>query len=466
MKIEHSPSDAAPLERAARAVEAGIAKAQTDPARPAIHFRAPARWMNDPNGTIYHNGWYHVFYQLHPFSEGDGPKHWGHARTRDLVHWQHLPIALWPSRELGEEQCWSGSAAIRDDGTPMLFYTSIGPTHQPLDSAEQWAALGDPELLRWQKHPANPLLTEKLHGGVKILDWRDPFVFREAGRWYLVLGGHREGGRGCIDLYTSADLERWTYLGIPLEGEEENWECPNLFRIGERWVLLYSPHSVVKYYTGTLDLDACRFTPERHGGVDHGVFYASNVLRDARGRWILWGWERAWVEGRGWNGCLALPRIVSLTPDGRLVQQPAPELHCLRRDRVSASDLRLSSGSHSLPQVAGDCLEVRARLEPAGAGAFGLRLGGREDLTIRCDGDALDVAGTIVPLEEAGGVGPLDLHVFVDRSLLEVFVNGQATVSRWFEHLGALQGVEAFAEGGGARVASIEAWRLEPVWTS
>src|SRR5205823_11832353 len=142
----------------------------------------------------------------------------------------------------------------------------------------------------------------------KVDDWRDRFVFREGDKWYMVVGGHRVGGKGCVFLYTSDDLERWRYLGVPFEGKEDNWECPNLFKLGGKWVLIYSPHGPVRYYTGTFDPKACRFTPGHHGTLDHGsAFYAPNSLQDGKGRRLLWGWVKGFKEGRGWNGCLTLP---------------------------------------------------------------------------------------------------------------------------------------------------------------
>src|SRR5262249_49697197 len=158
-------------------------------------------------------------------------------RSKDLVTWEHQPIALWPSLDRGEEHCFSGCAAVDAKGRPVLIYTSIGPRRPP----EQWLAVGDEDLVAWKKHLANPILTLKAHGETRVDDWRDPFVFREGGKWYMVTGGHRAGGKGAIFLYSSEDLLTWQYLGIPFEGKEGNWECPNLFRLGDRWVLIYSP---------------------------------------------------------------------------------------------------------------------------------------------------------------------------------------------------------------------------------
>src|ERR1035438_6634108 len=126
-----SPNEA--IVRATAAMQAAVPRAQADPMRPIFHVASPAQWMNDPNGPIFYKGYYHLFYQLHPFSDGSGPKYWGHVRSRDLVKWEPLPIALWPSREAGEAEVWSGCCTINGLGQPMCFYTSVGPGKAPFD---------------------------------------------------------------------------------------------------------------------------------------------------------------------------------------------------------------------------------------------------------------------------------------------------------------------------------------------
>ena len=131
------------IARATAAIQAAVPRAQADPTHPIFHVTSPAQWMNDPNGPIFYKGWYHLFYQLHPFSDGDGPKYWGHVRSRDLVKWEPLPIALWPSSELDETGVWSGCCTINGRGEPMIFYTSVARGRPALTHAEQWAAIGD-----------------------------------------------------------------------------------------------------------------------------------------------------------------------------------------------------------------------------------------------------------------------------------------------------------------------------------
>ncbi len=457
------------IERAMRSVHAAIPRAEADPTRPVYHFRPPAYWTNDPNGPIFHKGYYHMFYQHNPYGDRWGHMHWGHARSRDLVYWEHLPIALWPSIEQGEEHCFSGCAVINDQGQPMIFYTSIGPNKRASDSADQWAAIGDDDLVNWRKHTANPVLSEALHGDQKILDWRDPFVFREDGRWFMVLGGHREGGKGCIALYTSEDLVQWRFLGIPFEGQERNWECPNFFKLGDKWVLIYSPHGLVRYYTGRFDLTTYTFTPEYHGTLDFGkAFYAPNCLRDPVGRRILWGWVRGFPGGRGWNGCHTLPRILSVRADGRLTQRPAAELKKLRREHHQVTNLRLTDASRVLESVSGDTLEIVAEFDGGHPGVVGLNVrrsaDGHRSVPIRFDGQRLTVGEVSADFRLLEDESTLRLHVFLDKSVVEVYANDRACLTSVIDADVADVGVEVVAHGGATTLCTLDAWSLEPIW--
>jgi beta-fructofuranosidase len=452
------------LTQAADSVRKAAERVKDDPTRPIYHVLAPANWINDPNGPIFYKGVYHLFYQLNPYGDDWGHMHWGHVRSKDLIHWEHLPIALWPAKSKGEEHCFSGCAAVTRDGKLMLIYTSIG--NRP---PEQWAAVSvDEQATRFRKHPANPLLTLKDHGSLKIDDWRDPFVFKEGGQWYMVTGGHKAGGKGCILLYGSDDLARWKLLGIPFEGEEANWECPNFFKLGGRWVLIYSPHGPVRYYTGDFDLRTYKFKPGYHGVMDRDQFYAPNCIEDASGRRLLWGWVRGFKGGRGWNGCLTLPRVLTVLPDGRLAQAPAPELAKLRGQEWRQEAVELKDGGRVLEGIDGDTLEIAADIEPGDAKVIGLRVrrsaDGRRAVDIRFDGKVLDVAGARFPFTLAQGEKALKLRVFLDRSVLEVYANGREAVTRVIYPGAKDLGVELLATGGTAMVRSLQVWPLKTIW--
>ena len=169
---------------------AGTHVATRDPKRPEYHFHSAGQWMDDPNGSVYHNGYYHIMYGANPDSDSnrggmpyktasnkwspdepdwmDGIDVWGHARSRDLIHWEHLPISVFPDPKKDEFFIWWGCTRINGDGIPTIIYTSVGHKRNPTDSAEQFIAYGDDELMRWkQADELNPILSDSIHGGKK-----------------------------------------------------------------------------------------------------------------------------------------------------------------------------------------------------------------------------------------------------------------------------------------------------------
>jgi beta-fructofuranosidase len=465
-----------PLARAAAAVQAATPRAQADPAHPIFHITAPAQWINDPNGPIFLQGYYHLFYQLHPFSDASGPKYWGHVRSRDLVRWEHLPIALGPSAELGEAEIWSGCCTLNGRGQPMIFYTSIAPNTSAMDHAEQWAATSDAAMLRWTKSPANPVLSEALHGGKKIYDWRDPFVFRDGPTFFLVTGGNlnqAKGGQAVVNLYQAenADLTQWTYRGVLFRHPDpgaRTIECPNFFRLGDRWVLLVSPYGRVEYFVGAFDAKACRFQWQARGLVDYGPgFYAPNTMQVPDGRRLVWGWVNGFPGGHGWNGCLSLPRQLSWTREGQLRQEPAPQLSKLRGRPVRWRNLSLGDVGTVLDLPKTNTLEISATIELQTAKAVEFEFKGSgegEPITLRFTSSELDVMKAKAPLSTGSGKPELHLRVFMDRSVLEIFANETVCVTRTIRPLAGNITLSIAAEQGEAKAKRVEAYPMKSIW--
>jgi sucrose-6-phosphate hydrolase SacC (GH32 family) len=462
--------------RAMVSVAEATPRATNDPTRPIYHFLPPANWMNDPNGPIHYRNYYHIYYQHNPFGDQWGHMHWGHARSRDLVSWKHLPISLWPSKEAAEDHVFSGCATTNSEGEFLAFYTSIGFGKSAGDYAEQWVAVGDSEGNTFKKHPANPVLSEKLHGDVKVYDWRDPFVFRDGDNTFLVCGGNLnrgKGGQAVVLLYEAKDgkLIDWTYRGVLFthpDSTVKNIECPNFFKLGDRWVLIISPHDKVQYFTGTFDPIAGKFTAQQRGLMDQGGdYYAPNCMEDPQGRRILWGWVRGFKEGRGWNGCLTLARVLAMGPDGRVQQAPVTELQQLRGQLFNLSATAIENATNFLENLRGDALEIETRLDLAQARNVGLLLRASRDgakaVTISYDGNELSVAGLKTKLSVSAKES-LKLHLFLDKSVLEVYANGEHCVTRVIYPGEQDLALGVFASGGSAKIQSLQAWPLKSIW--
>jgi beta-fructofuranosidase len=459
----------------------------SDAYRPRYHFQPSHGWINDPNGLIQWNGEYHLFYQHNPAGPFHRNIHWGHAISEDLVYWQDLPIALAPSPNSPDNGgCYSG-CAVDNNGTPTLMYTGVYPE-------TQCVATGSPDLLTWHKYDGNPVIARP-PDNYELVGFRDPCVWREADAWYMAIGSGIKDMAGTVLLYRSPDLFSWTYvhpLHVGAHNEvPEMWECPSFFPLGDKHVLLVSvlQRSRVEYFTGVYH--GYKFTPEHHGLLDHSpLFYAAHSFADSTGRRLLFGWvpesrNNALVEAAGWAGMLSLPREVSLRSDGYLGIEPARELHALRGQQFSFSNLTLSMGViHLLEGIQGNTLELIIELGRGSATAYGVKLlcspDGTEDTTVIHDQAARTVTiDRTRSCAEPEGIditphsGALDLHegemcqlhIFLDRSVVEVFANGRlAITSRVYPARQDSLGVQVFARDGDITVKQVNAWQLGSIW--
>ena len=476
------------------------AEMPTDPHRPLLHYTPPTGWLNDPNGLVYLDGEYHLFYQHHPDSTVWGPMHWGHAVSRDLLVWQDLPIALAPD-PLG--MIFSGSAVIDTQNTAGFGAGALVAvfTHSAEYYQTQSLAFSSDAGRSWAKYADNPVLTPPEN----TPDFRDPKVFwygNEPGdHWVMLLAVN-----DSVWIYTSPDLKRWTKTDeLRRWGAIAGvWECPELVELpivgsaATAWVLVVSVQlgapaggSGVQYFVG--GFDGARFTPaesaETVRWADFGAdFYAPqiwNAAPDHRRIWLAWlnNWDYAKeTPASHWRGSMSLPRELALSRDAaglRLIQQPIAELAARRHELGSWQGLTLAPGENPLETLRGDALEivVRAAVDPAGARRFGLRLrvGQQEQTTLTYDRDQQTLtldrshSGQLAPrftgpqvLPLAPRDGAIDLRVIMDRSSVEVFADGGrgALTSQIFPDL-ASQGLALFAEGGSVQIVALAVYRLE-----
>jgi beta-fructofuranosidase len=462
-------------------------------------------WINDPNGLVFHDGHYHVYFQYNPHSARHADMHWGHYRSADLIHWEQLPVALAPTAG-GEDAggVWSGNA-VSTGGKLIAFYSARRDDRwwQPVTSA-----VSHDGGLTFAKRPG--LLIPEPADETSM--FRDPYVWRDGERWRMLVGAGLTDGRGAAQQYLSDDLETWEHTGPfltrapePLPGgadTEEGWECVQYADFGDgRGVLLLSawdPEGGASHSAAYPGRDhGIHFTAETPQRLDHGPeFYAPALLHAPDGRWLMWGWAweardaaqvgapSTWTDEVGWAGLLTLPREVTLGADGTVRQRPARELDALRGERTLQAKGRVTVGSPVELGATGRSFDLTARLHRSadGAAAAGLRLvtslGGSEYLDI-----ALDAAtGEIVvdrthasrePRAKGGSwriprtTGPgefVDLRVIVDHSIAEIFLGtGEALTLRFYPLGDDCWHLQAHAAGSGAAPFDLQGWQLNPL---
>nr|WP_276605595.1 glycoside hydrolase family 32 protein [Deinococcus sp. Arct2-2] len=450
-----------------------------DPHRPRFHFLPRSNWMNDPNGLIQWRGEYHLFYQHNPSAPVWGSIHWGHAVSRDLVHWTHLPLALAPTPGGPDaDGCWSG-CAVDYEGVPTLLYTGAAGGAQ----VQCLARSSDSGLRTWVKDEGNPVLSVQ-PAGTKPGDFRDPFVWREGELWLMVLGAALDTGYGAALLYSSPDLQHWTYLHPLLQGDREEhgwmWECPNFFALRDKHVLLFSNGLTRQVFYVVGRFDGRSFQPETEGRLSADDSYAPLTFLDDQGRRILFGWideprSEAVRRAAGWAGVASLPRILDLDRQGRLTVTPVPELRRLRGSTRPTGELQEDG---TVLGLRGDALELEIEFEVTGSGSCGVAVrcspDGREETVIVydrglgrliIDRSRSSADPTAVSALQELALHPLEgdqlrLTVFVDRSVLEVFVrDGLSLTSRIYPTRPDSLGVRILTTAG-ARLTTADAWIL------
>ncbi|MCB2153796.1 glycoside hydrolase family 32 protein [bacterium] len=456
-------------------VLAALPNAESKLARPVYHVHSPANWMNDPNGPVYYKGWYHIFYQFNPFGDVWGNMHWGHARSRDLVSWEHLPIALGPDENYSEEGVWSGSIVFDPDGRPMLFYTSIKNDRTPREYAEQMVAVPlDDDLIRWKRHSANPIMTPEIHNGLQVYEWRDPAFFSVAGRQFCVLAGNiqKPDGkhRGVVTLYeaTTPDLLNWKYCGILFEHPDpnvHNIEVPCFFQVGGKFILTITPPAVNEYYVGDFNLESLTFKVETSSALDVSRnFFAPNVFLDSQGRRIMWAWVRGFDEGEGWNGVLALPRELRLCADGKLSMAPVAELSALRRNSRSFGRM-VVDGAETFRGIASANQELLLEYDAPDDARIELAT---RDLSIVVDHPRKEllVGGTIYKFGAEERSSAMRLHVFVDRSVVEVYLNYRTIATRIINPVspGGMIDLRISSPYGPIALDRLDVWELDAIF--
>lgn len=357
----------------ARAYEAEKAKEIKTESKPVFHLTPYVGWMNDPNGFSYYKGQYHMFYQYYPYRPFWGPMHWGHAVSKDLLHWTYLPAALAPDEPYENGGgCFSGSAVELPDGRQLLVYTGVLSEQQPdgtmHDVQQQCVAIGDG--INFEKCEKNPIMVaSQLPAGSSRFDFRDPKAWKAADGSYRCITVTCDGqGDGRAIQFESKDGFCWNFKSTLAENNGrfgKMWECPDFFELDGKHVLIVSPmemeaegleypngHGVV-YQIGSYDDETGKFVCEHAQSIDYGIdFYAPQTVLAPDGRRIMIGWMQNWAfvnmhsESEQWFGQMTMPRELSIV-DGKLIQRPTKEFDACRKNSVSYRGVCVADGAET-----------------------------------------------------------------------------------------------------------------------
>ncbi len=460
----------------------------------------------DANGCIFWKGRYHLMYIFQHPTRGHS---WGHLSSADLVDWTYHPAALVPQPGDPDSGIFSGNAFVDKDGTPWLCWFGIG-------AGVCIAKAADDDLIRWEKHPKNPIIPipkagQPGHGVYKV--W-DPYLWLEGDTYYCLLGGNQhEDGEDTLYAMKSKDLVTWEPLHRFYRADPswtvpgEDCSCPDFFRLGDKHVLMCISHKVGgRAYVGRFEKE--KFFPERHVRMNWpgGHFFAPESLVDDRGRRIFWAWvtdpRTITTQRSTGSGVQSLPRVLSLADDGTLRVAPVPELERLRQNHRSTGRQAIRADSElTLAKFRGDRLEMAFEIDPGDAKKVGV--------AVRCSPDGAEqtlvwydvAAGQLVmdmsrstrrddvvytpgPLDSGGmrraednrnpklsveapfrlGAGEkLRLRFFLDGPMLEVFAaDRQCITQQVFPSRADSLGVKLLARGGEATLLSAQAWDMAP----
>lgn len=468
-----------------------------DPRRPQFHLLPAANWMNDPNGPIYWNNQYHMFFQYNPDGPYWGDMHWAHAVSPDMVHWRHLPIALSPTPGGPDAAgCFTGTIVL-ENGVASALYTgvvdaslqnaTINDGQHLFRESQCLATSTDPELKTWTKLP-EPVISAP-PAGMKVAGFRDPCPWWSGGWWYLAVGSGQRGRGGDVLLYRSKDLRRWDYLHLLASGAGSDksapnpvasgdmWECPDFFPLDGKHLLIYGSMGGVHWQSGVLDEKEMRFHAEHSGILDHGSYYAAKTQLDANRNRIVWGWipesrPLGQYKAAGWAGMMSLPRVLTLDGDGQLRIAVSPTVQVLRR-----REQKLMPGADAGSQIA------RLVIENATGEILGRIRGRSEPFTIALTGTLPHgtLSGPLVKLEfdpktpdqiladgkpmplRAEPREPIEVHVYVDGSVAEVIVQNSVAYTKRFYYTGSVAPRVQLQVEGTASIESLSIWQIAPI---
>ncbi|KAF5729875.1 vacuolar invertase [Tripterygium wilfordii] len=410
--------------------------------RTAFHFQPEKNWMNDPNGPLFYKGWYHFFYQYNPNGAMWGDIVWGHAVSKDLIHWFHLPLAMVADRWYDSNGVWTGSATILPDGQIIMLYTGSTNESVQVQNLAYPKDPSDPLLVNWVKYEGNPVLVPP--PGIDVKDFRDPTTawYTSEGKWRMILGS-KINKTGISLVYETEDFKSYKQLDKVLHGVPNTgmWECVDFYPVsltGENGLDTSANGLGVKhvlktsldddkndyYALGTYDEKAVTWVPDDPRidvgiGIryDYGIFYASKTFYDPnKKRRVLWGWikesdsEAADVQ-KGWASLQGVPRTVVFDKKTgtNLLQWPVEEVDSLRLSSKEFNRVEVTAGSVvPLPVSMASQLDIVAEFE---LDKKDLERAAESNIEFSCSASSGSA--------ERGALGPFGLLILADESLME-----------------------------------------------
>ncbi len=475
-------------------------KLYTEKYRPQFHFSPATNWCNDPNGLVYNNGVYHLFYQHNPFANIWGHMTWAHATSKDLIHWKHLPIAI---PEENGVMIFSGTCVVDKKNTsgfgkngkvPMVaVYTG----HIENVNQSQHIAYSLDDGITWTKYASNPVLD--LHKK----DFRDPKIFwhQQKKYWVMALMFPVEH---IMQLYSSKNLKDWNHLSDfgPAGDTSGVWECPDLTQVPvegmpgkKKWLLQTSQNATMQYFVG--EFDGVKFTNENLADKiyrpDYGPDYYAAIAYNQLPATVLptsIGWVNNWnyandIPATPWKSAMALPRTLSVKKDNGewiLIQKPVAVAATLRK-KIFQSQNEPVENRKVLP-VKSKQFEMEVTLEPSASAVSGVKIAVGENNYFEIGYNAaqqlfyIDRSKSgntsfnenfknmhrfekIIPLKNK----KLQLHIYFDNSIAEIFVNGgEAAFTAQIFPDEKDMGIELFSEGGKSKFSNLSLWQMKSVW--
>jgi fructan beta-fructosidase len=451
-----APDTGKPLPIMQSDIETGLRRYDED-LRPQLRFSQYQGWNNDPNGMVYHDGEYHFFWQSNPFGNKWGNMYWGHAVSKDLIHWEELPYALYP-RVMAKSHCFSGSANVDVNNTGgwgknamIAAFTDTGAGEAiavSLDKGRSWKYVTD-----------NPVIPKRKDEG------RDPkLIWYEPGKHWVIAVYTKTAGKNLCEFYRSTNLKTWEKTG-QIEGY---YECPELFELpvdGDKaktkWVVFGAN---AEYAIG--QFDGTTFVPEHQGKhkVHYGAFYAPQCFsRQPEGRVIQVGWAKFDIAGMPFNQAFSLPIELTLrsTANGvRMFAEPIQELQSLRDDQfVQKSSGEIAPGKPLRCAAGGQLLDIAMMIEPGTATEIRIVMG--DDTFIYKAAEAM-LDGMPLPMID----GKVHIRVVTDRPMYELIGNRGAIYKTAKRKAGGhdIPVVDLHAVGGSAK-ASLTVHPMRSIWT-